>query len=113
VLSLPFFRRSFPAARGTQDFFGVNYYLSDYVVFSLFNPKQLFTRRFFAPDADLSDTGWIANEPQGMFEALKWGRQFKLPMIVTENGVEDADDHLRPRYLLQHLHQVWRAVNFN
>ena len=113
VLRLPFTRRRFPAARGTQDFLGVNYYMSDYVAFSLFSPKQLFTRRYFAPGADLSDTGWIANEPQGMFEALKWGRQFKLPMIVTENGVEDADDHLRPRYLLQHLHQVWRAVNFN
>ena len=34
-------------------------------------------------------------------------------MIVTENGVEDTDDHLRPRYLIQHIHQVWRAVNFN
>jgi beta-glucosidase len=34
-------------------------------------------------------------------------------MIVTENGVEDHLDTLRPRYLLQHIHQVWRAVNFN
>lgn len=48
-----------------------------------------------------------------MFEALKWADHFKLPIIVTENGVEDADDHLRPRYTIQHIHQVWRAVNFN
>jgi beta-glucosidase len=48
-----------------------------------------------------------------MFEALRWGEQFGWPMIVTENGVEDADDHMRPRYLAQHVHQVWRAVNFN
>ncbi|MFU8773227.1 MAG: family 1 glycosylhydrolase, partial [Anaerolineales bacterium] len=27
--------------------------------------------------------------------------------------VEDGDDHLRPRYLLQHIHQLWRGVNFN
>ncbi|MDP3184579.1 MAG: family 1 glycosylhydrolase, partial [Anaerolineales bacterium] len=49
----------------------------------------------------------------GMFEALKWGLKYKVPMIVTENGVECADDHLRPRYTIQHIHQVWRAVNFN
>jgi beta-glucosidase len=55
----------------------------------------------------------IANQPQGLFDALNWGRKFNLPIIVTENGVEDADDHLRPRYLIEHLHQVWRGVNFN
>ena len=36
-----------------------------------------------------------------------------LPIIITENGVEDADDHMRPRYIAQHIHQMWRAVNFN
>jgi len=34
-------------------------------------------------------------------------------MIVTENGVEDAEDKMRPRYIAQHIHQMWRAVNFN
>jgi beta-glucosidase len=48
-----------------------------------------------------------------MFEALKWGLQFKIPMIVTENGIEDADDDLRPSYIIQHLHQIWRGINFN
>ena len=31
-------------------------------------------------------------------------------MIVTENGVEDSNDRLRPRYLIQHIHQMWRAI---
>jgi beta-glucosidase len=70
-------------------------------------------RTYFRPDAELSTTGFIANEPQGIFEALKWGLQFKVPIIVTENGIEDEDDRVRPSYLLQHLHQIWRAVNFN
>jgi beta-glucosidase len=34
-------------------------------------------------------------------------------MIVTENGIEDAADELRPRYLAAHIHQLWRGVNFN
>jgi beta-glucosidase len=33
--------------------------------------------------------------------------------LFTENGIEDALDLIRPRYMLEHLHQVWRAVNFN
>ncbi len=36
-----------------------------------------------------------------------------LPIIITENGVNDSEDRLRPRYLAGHLHQLWRAVNFN
>ena len=32
---------------------------------------------------------------------------------ITENGVEDAGDKMRPRYIAQHIHQMWRAVNFN
>jgi len=61
----------------------------------------------------MSSTGFIANEPRGLFEAVKWGLQFGLPIMITENGVEDAGDSLRRRYLIQHLHQLWKAVNFN
>ena len=36
-----------------------------------------------------------------------------MPLIVSENGIENADDLVRPSYMLQHIHQVWQAVNFN
>jgi beta-glucosidase len=113
VMKFSFWRRRIPEAKGTQDFVGINYYTVDRVAFNLRKSQELFGRRFYPPGADLSDTGFIANEPQGMFDALKWGLQFNLPIYVTENGVEDQDDHLRPRYLAQHIHQVWRGVNFN
>ena len=45
-----------------------------------------------------------------MYESLRWARQFNIPILISENGVEDNDDQLRPRYLVQHLHQVWRAI---
>jgi beta-glucosidase len=73
----------------------------------------MFMRPNFRPDTELSTTGFIANEPEGIFEALKWGRQFNIPIMVTENGIEDAEDSVRPSYIIQHLHQIWRAVNFN
>lgn len=97
----------------TQDFIGINYYSRDLVAFKPFASKTLFSRLYYPQGADLSDTGFIANIPDGLFEALKWAHGFGLPMLVTENGVEDADDDLRPRYTIEHIHQVWRAVNFN
>lgn len=106
-------RQRVKEAIGTQDFIGLNYYTRDYVALNLLKFKELFMRRFFRSEALKSPTGFFANEPDGMFEALKWCLQFKLPIIITENGVEDSDDRLRPRYLAEHLRQVWRAVNFN
>jgi len=100
-------------AKGTQDFLGINYYSRDLIAFNLLKPGNLFARRFYPATDEVSSTGFIANVPEGMFEALKWGQKFNLPILITENGVEDAEDKLRPRYLIQHLHQVWRAVNFN
>ena len=102
-----------PEAKGTQDFFGIDYYTRDYVSFNLFNPAELFSRRSFREDAELSSTKFLANEPAGMFEALRWGLKYDLPIIITENGFEDAEDRVRPKYLVEHIHQVWRAVNFN
>jgi beta-glucosidase len=113
VLRLPMFRRRIPEARGTQDFFGLDYYTRDYVAFNIFRPREFFMRRFFRQGCDVSHTGFIACEPDGMFEALNWARNFNLPVIILENGVEDPNDVLRPQYLALHLMQVWRAVNFN
>lgn len=104
--------RRIPEAKGTQDFLGFNYYTRELIAFNL-DAKQGYVRRSFSKDAELSHTKFTANEPGGMFEGLKWGLQFNVPIIITENGIDDPDDRLRPRYLLQHLHQVWRAVNFN
>ncbi len=105
-------RMRMPEVKGTQDFLGLDYYTRDYVKFDLFS-KEVLSRRYYRPDAELSTTGFIANEPAGMFEMLTWALKFDLPIIITENGIEDADDRLRPRYMVEHIHQVWRAVNFN
>ena len=113
VLRFPFGRQRVEAARGTQDFLGLNYYTEDYAAFSLLAAGEVFARRFFDPKAELSTTGFIANVPAGFYRAIQWANRFKLPILITENGVEDADDRLRPRYLALHIHQMWRAVNFN
>jgi beta-glucosidase len=106
-------RQRFPEARNTQDFFGLNYYTRELVAFTPFKPGDLFSHRYFPAGAEVSDSGMLANFPEGLYRAIQWALRYKLPILITENGVEDSTDQLRPRYLVQHLHQVWRAVNFN
>jgi len=115
VMKSPIGNQSIPEAKDTQDYFGLNYYTTWTVSFDITKPAELFTNNSFPKDADLSDTKYLANIPEGIFQSIKWVERTypNLPIIITENGVEDSDDHLRPRYLAQHLHQVWRAVNFN
>ena len=104
-----------PEARGTQDYFGLNYYTRMTVSFDLRNVKELFSREAFPADADLSSTKFLANIPEGFFDSFKWAVKSypDTPIIVTENGVESDDDRIRPRYIAQHVHQMWHAVNFN
>lgn len=104
-----------PEAIGTQDYFGFNYYTRNQVTFDVRKPNAFFSHGFHPQDADLSDSGFLANEPDGFYEGLKRVvRMFpNLPILVTENGFADAQDRVRPRYIAQHIHQMWRAVNFN
>ena len=108
-----FLKEAIPQAKGTQDYIGLNYYSRDLMRFSLLRPGDVFTHRFYAKDAELSETGFIANDPQGMVECVKWGWQFGLPIYITENGTEDSQDDYRRRYTLEHLHQLWRIMQHN
>jgi beta-glucosidase len=104
-----------PEAKGTQDYLGLNYYSVDTVSFHPGKYRELFTNSEYPADADVSEGRFIANIPEGFFETIKWAVKSypNLPIVITENGVNDAGDELRRRYLVQHIHQMWRAVNFN
>lgn len=102
-----------PNTARTQDFLGLNYYTCEQIRFNPFAPTQFFAQQFFPKDAQVSETGMIANIPSGMIDAVKWGNQFGVPMMVTENGVEDSEDSLRPQYLVEHLHALWQIINHN
>ena len=114
VLKSPVGRLSVPEARGTQDYFGLNYYSVDTVAFDLRNHAELFSRSFYPKGSDLADAGMNANMPDGFLWALKWVVKTypDLPIFVTENGIEDSRDGIRPRFLAEHIHAMWRAVNF-
>jgi beta-glucosidase len=106
-------RIAIPEAIGTQDFLGLNYYTTDTIRFNPFARQELFSHRFFPDGARLSESEFIANIPGGMIDAVKWGETFGLPIFITENGVDDSIDSLRPRYILEHLHALWQVMNSN
>jgi len=97
-------------ARGTQDFFGINYYSRDLVRFTLDRPGELFTSRRIPPGAPLSDLGWEIY-PAGLGRLVRtWGRRSGVPVYVTENGIADAADAKRAAFLVDHLTELGRAI---
>lgn len=115
VLRSPVGNLSVPEAKGTQDYLGLNYYSQDTISFNIRKAGELFTDSGYPADADFSDGKFIANIPEGLYAAIQWAVKSypNLPILITENGVECADDHMRPRFIARHIHQMWRAVNFN
>lgn len=113
VLDLIYKKVNISQAAGTQDFLGLNYFTSDHLRFNPLAINQFLTKRFFPENALLSESGDIAHHPSGMIQCVKWGHQFGVPMIITENGLDDGADDLRPRYLLEHLHALWQVMNHN
>ena len=55
----------------------------------------------------------MANVPAGFDQALRWASKFNHPIITTENGIEDSKAQLRPQYLVEHVHRLWRAANLS
>ncbi len=99
--------------RRTLDWVGLNYYSRDVVAFDIHQPQEMFGRRFHHEEAELLDGGYGEFYPQGMGRTLRRVARLNLPIYITENGIPDADDDQRPRYLLTHLHQVWQVIQNN
>ncbi len=95
-------RRQVDALRGSSDFIGVNYYTRWMV--SLFGKEPRQAR----PGAPVSDLGWEVY-PEGLERALMECAAFGLPLIVTENGIADASDRIRPGFIRESLAAVDRA----
>lgn len=106
-------KEDIPQAKNTQDFIGLNYYTRELVRFDLRRRSEMYTQLSYPKDAELSETGFLNNDPQGFMAGLKWAAQFDLPIYITENGVEDGKDDFRRKYLLEHLHAMWRMINNN
>jgi beta-glucosidase len=96
-------KRRVPELEGSLDWIGLNYYTRWRV-------------KMFAPDPHVATRGAVLNDlgwelfPAGIEEALIRLVDLGAPIVVTENGVADAGDQLRPGVLVQSLAHVARAI---
>lgn len=92
---------------GTFDFVGINYYTRFYTRF-----LKTYLREW-GENAVVSDGDYGEVYPAGLYRVIKHSLQYKKPIYITENGLPDRRDKLRSAFLLTHLREIWRAINFN
>lgn len=95
--------------RHSQDFIGVNYYTRELVRFNHRYRAELFGERVLPATAPRSDLSWELY-PDGLYRTLLSLRREQLPIYVTENGIADRSDAMRPEYLLTHVDAMRRAI---
>jgi len=82
------------------DFIGLNYY---------FHYKIRFPARISNDNLKTSDLGWEIY-PQGIYHVLKELKKYKKPIYITENGIADTEDKYCPKFIIDHLTWVHRAI---
>jgi beta-glucosidase len=83
------------------DYLGVNYYFSD----------RVYGYRVHNPDEKVSDLGWDLS-PANIQHALeRLHEKYNLPILITENGMADADDKNRQWWITQTLIGMQKAMD--
>ncbi len=75
--------------RKSCDFIGVNYYFSN----------RFYGYRIHNPNEHVSDLGWDMQPENIEYVLERLHRKYKLPIVVTENGLADATDEQRKWWL--------------
>jgi len=85
--------------RKHMDFFGFNYYFTNY--YDGFKPNN--------PKHPTNDLGWYM-EPAGVGKvAAKAWKKYKKPIMICENGVADAEDQYRQWWLKETMQALVRC----
>lgn len=83
------------------DFLGVNYYYSN----------RVFGYRIHNPDKLLTDLGWEVAPENIEHTIVRLHDKYKLPILITENGLADASDENRKLWLVKTLSGIQAAIN--
>jgi beta-galactosidase len=57
----------------------------------------------------VSDMGWEVY-PEGLYQSINAASEYGVPIYVTENGVADSKDVLRPYYIASHIEAIEKTV---
>jgi beta-glucosidase len=99
-----------PGLTRALDWLGVNYYGRYSVTFDAKSGRELFGRRVGPNSIRTEWNDWGEPWPAGLTEQLVRLGRFHVPLYVTENGVMDASDRVRPEFLREHVHAVGEAI---
>ena len=81
--------------KNNLDFIGINYYFH----------RNLLKNK----NKEVSDMGWEIY-PEGIYHVLKELKRYNLPVYITENGLADAKDQKREKFIKEHLRWTWQAI---
>jgi len=99
-------------AVGSNDFIGLNYYGRHPLRFDPASAGTLFATKTQAPTEIAWPEPWTDREiyPSGLQRFLMRLARYGKPLYVTENGMADASDSVRPGFILTHLAALHRAI---
>jgi beta-glucosidase len=87
----------FRAINDYQDFVGVNYYFSSSVFDVILRARER------------SDLNWKI-DPKGIYRVLKDLKIYGKPIYIMENGLADAKDEKREKFINDHLEWAHKAI---
>ena len=93
--------------KNSADFIGLNYYT--HVLTSPFLPQTTEIDLPSRKHETVTEFGYPMYA-EGLERASKWLGKLNLPIEITENGVADAEDNLRPKHLKRHLWMIAKLI---
>jgi len=84
-----------------NDFLTVQYY---------FHNRFRFYKKIINKKSEVSDLGWEIY-PKGIYQIIQDLKKYNLPIYITENGLADANDSKRTKFLKEHLFWVKKAID--
>lgn len=99
-----------PGLAGSFDWLGVNYYGRMAVRFDPRAPTRGFGSHVQEPSVRCGGADWGQIHPAGLAGGLRRAAALGKPVYVTENGICDPTDRLRPRFLVDHVRAVRQVL---
>jgi len=92
-----------PELKGSLDYLGLNVY-TRWMVRAVGGKAHV-----AMPGAPVNDLGWEI-VPEVLGRAATWASRWNVPILITEHGVADSGDRLRPRALVESLLSLGDAI---
>jgi beta-glucosidase len=90
--------------RRDLDFIGVQYYMA-------LSVTQLLSNAYGCEgEGPHTDMGWRISPSGFRDKVTETWRRYRLPIYITENGIADASDAMRPHYIRDHLAELHRSI---